>query len=121
MHEAGFLARYPYYAHVLASISPVVDPSVPAMGVSLHAVPGRGARYYLHVNVDAVMREPQYLRGILLHEVHHVVLGHLAHPKFWGAEHPDLMQLAQETSANEHIVVSSLAWPPTSRWLSLPP
>jgi predicted metal-dependent peptidase len=103
VREQGFLSRYPYYAHVLASITPVADPSVPAMGVSLHGVPGRGGRYYLHVNVDAVLREPQYLRGILLHEVHHVVLGHLAHPKFFGAEQRDLMLLAQETSANEHI------------------
>jgi predicted metal-dependent peptidase len=103
VREQGFLSRYPYYAHLLASITPVADPSVPAMGVSLHAVPGRGARYYLHVNVDAVMREPQYLRGILLHEVHHVALGHLAHPKFRDAEQKDLMLIAQETSANEHI------------------
>ena len=26
--EGGFLARYPYYAHVLASLEPVLDPSV---------------------------------------------------------------------------------------------
>lgn len=104
VREPSFLARHPYYAHVLASIVPVVDPSVPAMGVSLHGIAGQGARYYLHVNVDAVMREPQYLRGILLHEVHHVVLGHLAHPKFFGADARDLMQIAQETTANEHIV-----------------
>ena len=53
VREEGFLARYPYYAHLLASITPVADPSVPLMGVSLHAVPGRSGRYYLHVNVDA--------------------------------------------------------------------
>ncbi len=103
VQEAGFLARYPYYAHVLANLEPVADPSVPAMGLSLHGAPGRGGRYYLHVNVEQFLREPRFLLGILLHEVHHVVLGHLAHPKFFGAAHPDLMLLAQETSANEHI------------------
>jgi predicted metal-dependent peptidase len=105
VRDAGFLARYPYYAHVLAAIEPVIDPSVPAMGVSLHrGTPGSGgARYYLHVHVEQLFREPQFLRGILLHEVHHVVLGHLAHPKFFDAAHPDLMQIAMETSANEHI------------------
>jgi predicted metal-dependent peptidase len=97
VHEEGFLASYPYYAHLIASIEPVADPSVPAMGVSLHG------RYYLHVNVDRLLLEPRFLRGILLHELHHVVLGHLAHPKFFGAAQPDLMQIAQETSANEHI------------------
>ena len=103
VREEGFLARYPYYAHVVAALECVIDPSVPAMGVSLHGVPGRGGRYYLHVHVDALLREPRYLRGILLHEIHHVVLGHLAHPKFFGAAQPDLMHIAMETSANEHI------------------
>jgi predicted metal-dependent peptidase len=103
VREEHFLSRYPYYAHVLAAVEPVADPSVPAMGVSLHGAIGRGGRYYLHVNLDAMLREPRYLRGILLHEVHHIVLGHLAHPKFFGVAHRDLMQLAQETSANEHI------------------
>jgi predicted metal-dependent peptidase len=103
VRERGFLSRYPYYAHLLASITPVADPSVPLMGASLHGVPGQGGRYYLHVNVDAVMREPQYLRGLLLHEIHHVVLGHLAHPKFFDVERRELMLLAQETTANEHI------------------
>ncbi len=103
VHERSFLSRYPYYAHVLASIVPVLDPSVPAMGVSLHAGPDGRARYYLHVNVDAVAREPQYLVGLLLHEVHHVVLGHLAHPKFFGVPSRERMLVAQETTANEHI------------------
>jgi predicted metal-dependent peptidase len=103
VHEQHFLAKYPYYAHVLAALEPVLDPSVPWLGISLHPVSGRGARYYLHVNIAALTREPQYLRGILLHEVHHIVLGHAAHPKFFGAAQPDLMQIAQETSANEFI------------------
>lgn len=103
VHEHGFLARYPYYAYVLASVLPVADPSVPAMGVSLHGELGRGGRYYLHVNIEQLQREPRFLRGILLHEVHHIVLGHLAHPKFFGVAQPELMLLAQETSANEYI------------------
>jgi predicted metal-dependent peptidase len=103
VHQQGFLERYPYYAYVLASVLPVADPSVPAMGVSLHGELGRGGRYYLHVNVEELAREPRFLRGILLHEIHHIVLGHLAHPRFFGVEQPELMQLAQETSANEYI------------------
>ena len=103
VREQGFLSRYPYYAHVIASLTTVLDPSVPLMGVSLHGVPGKGGRYYLHVNIDALMREPQYLRGLLLHEVHHVVLGHLALSKFFEVESRELMLMAQEMSANEHI------------------
>src|SRR5690606_40103593 len=63
VHGPAFLARYPYYAHVIARLTPVFDPSVPAMGLSLH-----GGRYYLHANVDALLRTPQYLLRILLHQ-----------------------------------------------------
>ena len=98
VRDPAFLGRYPYYAAVLARLTPVADPSVARMAVSLFE-----GRFYLHVNVDAFVAEPQYLRGILLHEVHHVVLGHLAHPKFAGADEPELMDLALEMSANEYI------------------
>lgn len=101
--EQGFLERYPYYAYVLASLAPVADPSVPTIGVSLHGEVGRGGRYYLHLNLAELARSPAYLRGLLLHEVHHIVLGHLVHPQFFHAAEPALMQIAQETSANEYI------------------
>jgi predicted metal-dependent peptidase len=97
-HDPAFLDRYPYYAAVLARLIPVADPSVARMAVSL-----MDGRFYLHVNVDSFVAEPQYLRGILLHEVHHVVLGHLGHPKFADAAEPELLDLAMEMSANEHI------------------
>ncbi len=98
VRDPVFLGQYPYYAAVLARLTPVSDPSVDSMAVSYH-----DGRFYLHVNVEYFVRGPQWVRGILLHEVHHVVLGHLTHPKFFGAEHPPLMELAVEVSANEHI------------------
>jgi predicted metal-dependent peptidase len=98
LRDRIFLDRYRYYAAVLAKMAPVADPSVARMAVSLH-----GGRFFLHINVDAFLREPQYLRGVLLHEVHHVVLGHLTHPKFAEAVEPELMELAIEMSANEYI------------------
>ncbi|HVH45760.1 MAG TPA: hypothetical protein VM925_25580, partial [Labilithrix sp.] len=96
--DPGFVETYPYYAAILAKLTPVADPSVHRMAVSLH-----DGRFFLHVNVDAFMGEPQYLRGILLHEVHHVVLGHLTHTKFADPAEPELMELAVEMSANEHV------------------
>jgi predicted metal-dependent peptidase len=98
IRDSAFLSSYPYYAAVLARMIPVADPSVARMAVSLSE-----GRFYLHVNVDAFVSEPMYLRGILLHEVHHVVLGHLSHPKFADAFEPELMELALEMSANEYI------------------
>ena len=96
--DPAFIARFPYYAAVLARIDPVADPSVDSMAVSFQS-----PRFYLHVNVDYFMRAPQFVRGILLHEVHHIVLGHLTHPKFFAIDHPPIMELAAEVSANEHI------------------
>lgn len=96
--EPRFLAQYPYYAALLARLTPVADPSVARMAVSLV-----GGRFYLHVNVDAFVAEPMYLRGVLLHEVHHIALGHLGHSKFADPLVPELMDLALEMSANEYI------------------
>jgi predicted metal-dependent peptidase len=98
LRDPGFLERYPYYAAILARLHPVADPSVQRMAVSLH-----DARFYLHVNVDSFIAEPQYLRGVLLHEVHHIALGHLGHPRFTEADEAELMDLALEMSANEYI------------------
>ncbi|MCC6648417.1 MAG: hypothetical protein IT374_22955 [Polyangiaceae bacterium] len=95
----ALLARYPYYAAVLARLDVVEDPTVESMGVSLH-----GRRFYLHVNPEALARRPEFTLGILLHEVHHVVLGHLTDPALAEPAHPDLMELAKEASANEWIV-----------------
>lgn len=95
-----FVEAYPYYAAVLARMAVLHDPSVRVMAVSVQ--PG-GEQLYLHVNVDYFVRHPQFLLGVLLHEVHHSVLGHLTHPRFRGCAHPDLMMIAMEVSANEYI------------------
>ncbi len=108
LREPTFLERYPYYVAILAKLRPVADPSVQRMAVSLH-----DGRFFLHVNVEAFLTEPQYLRGVLLHEVHHIVLGHLVHPKFAEVSEPELMELAVEMSANEYIeepLPSPITW-----------
>jgi predicted metal-dependent peptidase len=108
IRDPAFLEAYPYYAAILAKMTPVADPSVARMAVSIY-----DGRFYLHVNVESFIAEPQFLRGVLLHEVHHVVLGHLTHPKFAECEEPELMDLAIEMSANEYIEEEL---PPAVRW-----
>ena len=95
-----FLTSYPYYAAVLARIQAVEDPSVPVMAVSAH-----GKHVWLHVNTGYFLKpgNQKYVHGVLLHEVHHVVLGHLSNPEFAAPAHPDLLELAMEVSANEFI------------------
>ncbi len=98
LRSPTFLEAYPYYAAILAKLTPVADPSVGRMAVSIH-----DGRFFLHINVASFEAEPQFLRGVLLHEVHHIVLGHLANPRFSDVEEPQLMELATEMSANEYI------------------
>jgi predicted metal-dependent peptidase len=98
LREASFIHSYPFYAAILSRLTPVHDPSVERMAVSLI-----DSRFYLHINVDSFVREPQYIRGVLLHEVHHIALGHLSDLKFANAEEPEVMDLALEMSANEYI------------------
>lgn len=112
--QSDFSVRYPYYAAVLGKMFPVADPSVQRMAVSLYE-----GKFYLHINVDSFLREPQYLRGVLLHEVHHVVLGHLSHPKFADVAEPEICDLALEMSANEFIeepLPNPITWQKYSRF-----
>jgi predicted metal-dependent peptidase len=98
VHEQHFLQKYAYYPSILSKLDAIHDPGVDVMGVSLH-----GGRFYLHTNIDFFVANPGFITGVLLHEVHHIVLGHLSHPKFHGPAFPDLMELAMEVSANEFI------------------
>ncbi len=98
IEQPVFVDRYPFYAAVLAQMHPVDDATVDVMAVSGHQ---EGLR--LHVNSEYFASHPEHVHGVLLHEVHHVVLGHLSEPKFRDPAYPDLMRLAMEMSANEHI------------------
>lgn len=112
--KSDFSVRYPYYAAALGKMLPVADPSVKRMAVSLYE-----GTFYLHINVESFLREPQYLRGVLLHEVHHVVLGHLSHPKFADVAEPEICDIAMEMSANEFIeepLPDPITWQKYSRF-----
>jgi predicted metal-dependent peptidase len=78
----------------------VDDPGIPVMAVSAH-----GKHVWLHVNTTYFTKPANlpFIKGVLLHEVHHVVLGHLGDPAYTDSAHPDLMELAMEVSANEYI------------------
>jgi predicted metal-dependent peptidase len=90
--------RYPFHAAVLGRFRLRARPEVATMGVAVDgdAIPLYfNPEFVLAVSVDE-------LQGVLLHEVHHVVLGHvLADP----ADFPDAWArtVAEEVSANEFI------------------
>src|SRR3569832_468171 len=97
-----------------ARLDVVLDPLISSMGVSLH-----GRRFYLHANPEYVIKYPKFLRGILLHEIHHIDLGHLTNPRLQDVTHYDLMEIAKEVSANDFIdepLPSPITWQEFERY-----
>src|SRR5947207_2867830 len=65
--------RYPFHVKVLEQFKVTAMPGVGTLGVTV-----RGGELLLLYNPDFVLSTPApELAGVLLHEVHHVVLGHL--------------------------------------------
>jgi hypothetical protein len=96
--ETGFLARFPQYAAVIAGLVPVPSAAVRAMGVRLH-----DGRFQLHYNARYLRKNRRMIAGILQHEVHHIVFGHLLASSWLGFDQTDLLTLAHEMAANEPI------------------
>ncbi len=92
------VSKYPFHTAVIARMNVLVDPSIDTLGVSMD-----GARLLLHVNEPWVECHADVFLGLLLHEVHHVVLGHLVDERLRDVDAPELMDLCLECAANEHI------------------
>lgn len=101
--STGFLARYPQYAGVLARMDPIATTTVQVMAVGLRRWDDPASRVQLLVNRAWLEAWPQYRAGVLLHEIQHVVLGHLTNPRLHQVAYPTLMELAMELSADEPI------------------
>ena len=102
--ESGFLARYPMYAGVLSRMDPIATDTVAVMAVALRRLSAPEGRIQLLVNLAYLDAHPEHFAGVLLHEIHHVVLGHLSSPKLHMVENVTAMEIAMELSANERIV-----------------
>jgi predicted metal-dependent peptidase len=99
VRDTAFLDRYPYFAPNLAAVDAVEDDSC-LMAVSA----GPAGRVRLHVNTAWFSRPERHaeFRGVLQHELHHVIAGHLD-PVFYQVPAPAIMQVAKEITANENI------------------
>lgn len=96
--QRDVVTKYPFHTAVVARMEVVVDPAVETLGVSMES-----ARLLLHVNEPWVEAHADTFLGLLLHEVHHVVLGHLVDERLREVDAPELMDLCLECAANEHI------------------
>ena len=103
LSETNFLQRYPHYTGVLARMEPVATDTVKVMAVSLRRWDNPDSGYQLFVNRTYFEGRAEYRAGVLLHEIQHVLLGHLTMPKFHCVLQPKVMELAMEISANEFV------------------
>ncbi|HEX6810103.1 MAG TPA: VWA-like domain-containing protein [Planctomycetota bacterium] len=103
LRESGFVRRFPQYAGVVARMTPILTDAVPFMAVGLRRWDDPGARVCLMVNPAFLRQHGELVAGVLLHEVHHVVLGHLSELRFHAVTSPTAMEVAMEISANENI------------------
>jgi predicted metal-dependent peptidase len=103
LSDTRFFHRYPQYAGVVARMDPFPTNAIDTMAVALRHPDDPRSRIRLLVNLDYCRKYPQYRSGFLLHEIQHVVLGHLTNRKFHAVRYPRLMEVAMEMSADELI------------------
>lgn len=104
LEKTQFLRKYPQYAGVISRMEPIATNTVPVMAVALRRLNSRDCSgLLLLVNVAYFVEYPEYFAGVLLHEIHHVVCGHLSDEKFHRVANPRVMEVAMELTANESI------------------
>ena len=104
LRETQFLAKYPQYAGVLSRMDPIATNTIEVMAVALRRWDDPKSRLLLMVNTDYFDVHPEYRAGVLLHEIQHVISGHLTNAKFHQVAYPRVMEIAMELTANEGIV-----------------
>lgn len=95
---ARLAGKFPFHASVLERFEIEARPEVGTMGVTV-----RGDGVLLLLNPEFVLVTPMdQLEGVLLHEVNHVVLGHvLADPVDYADDWARVV--AEEVTVNEHV------------------
>jgi len=101
--ETGFVRRFPGYAGVLARMDPIEAEHVPVAAVGLRRMDDPNSRLRLSINRAWFAAHPEARAGVLLHEIQHVLLGHLTNRMLHRVAYPLAMEIAMEISADEPI------------------
>lgn len=112
---SGFLRRYPHFTATVAAMEPMATDQVAMMAVARHWRRDGKVVIRLYVNPVWLAGAPQHFAGVLQHEIHHVLCGHLDDLRLHAVAEPRWMELAMELSANENIVEPL---PPVFHWQS---
>lgn len=108
----------PFYWLLLSELCIVEDHSIDTMAVGLN----RTGRMFLFYNPTFVMELLRiHCQAVLIHEINHILFGHLTHFPPGHKEFPLAWKLACESSANEYIPFPLPGNPITAEMLELPP
>ncbi len=112
---SGFLRRYPQFTAMVAAMEPMATEQVAIMAIGRHWLTEGRVVLRLYVNTTWLADHAEHFAGVLQHEIHHAVCGHLDDETLHAVAEPRWMELAMELAANEYIVE---AMPPAHRWQS---
>ncbi len=101
LFETDFVRKWPAYAGVLSRMDPIATTVVPIAAVALRRWNDPSSRIQLLVNLDYFSTHLDQREAILLHEIQHILLGHLRNARFHAVRYPRVMELAMEISADE--------------------
>lgn len=104
LSETGILKRFPGYAGVIARMDPIATTHERVAAVCLRRMSDPNSRIQLLINRAYFAAHPEHREGVLLHEIQHVLLGHLTNPMLHRVAYPRVMELAMEISADEPVV-----------------
>jgi predicted metal-dependent peptidase len=115
LQASGFLRRHPHFTAIVAAMEPMATDQVPIMATARHWRRDGKCVLRLYVNPEWLATEPEHFAGVLQHEIHHVLCGHLDDKALHAVAEPRWMELAMELAANENI---QEALPPGFHWQS---
>lgn len=115
LQASGFLRRHPHFTAIVAAMEPMATDQVPIMAIARHWRRDGKVVLRLYVNPQWLAAAPDLFAGVLQHEIHHVICGHLDDKALHAVAEPRWMELAMELAANENI---QEPLPPGFHWQS---
>lgn len=104
LEASGFLRKHPQFAGLVAELEPMGTSQIAIMAIARHWRADGRVVLRLYVNRQWLATHPEWFAGVLQHEMHHVLCGHVDDPRFHAVAEPRWMEIAMEFAANEHIV-----------------
>lgn len=91
------ISRHEYYAHILLQLKVNFDPKFPTLGVAI-----RNGQVHLMIGTEFFLKQTEEQRVfILMHEMAHIILGHLGKERNPNPDDHKIMNIAMDTAIHE--------------------